>query len=228
MKKHKNKDYIYHQMRLIFLGPPGVGKGTQAQRICAKYSIPQISTGDMYRQAIKDQTQLGMKADALMKSGKLADDSITLNLVKERLKKTDCKNGFLMDGFPRTIPQAEGFDVLLNEVKQKLDAVISIEVPEEKIIDRLSGRRQCPDCSAVYHIENSPPKKKDVCNKCGKILIQRNDDKPETIQKRLEVYRTLTAPLIAFYKKKKLLRTVDGDQDMDTVFGEILTVLEKK
>lgn len=214
-------------MRLIFLGPPGVGKGTQAQRICAKYNIPQISTGDMYRQAIKEQTPLGKKAEGVIKAGGLNDDATTIGLVKERLQKPDCKKGFLMDGFPRTIPQAEGFDILLAQLKQKLDAVISIEVPEEKVIARLSGRRQCPGCSAVYHIINSPPKKKDVCDNCGKKLIQREDDKPETIHKRLDVYRTLTAPLIAFYKKKKLLKTVNGDQEMDSVFGEIVKALEK-
>ena len=215
-------------MRLIFLGPPGVGKGTQAQLLCKKYGIPQISTGEMYRQAIKEQTSLGKKAEAVMKAGKLNDDATTIALVKERLQKADCKNGFLMDGFPRTIPQAEGFDILLKEVHQTLDCVISIEVPENKIIARLSGRRQCSDCGAVYHIQNSPPKKSGVCDKCGKNLIQRDDDKPQTIEKRLEVYRTQTEPLIACYKKKKILHAVNGDKEMPEVFKEIVSILEKR
>ncbi|MBI5001946.1 adenylate kinase [Candidatus Woesearchaeota archaeon] len=215
-------------MRIIFLGPPGVGKGTQAQRICKKYTIPQISTGDMFRQAIKEQTPLGKKADALMKEGKLIDDSITIGLVKERLQKSDCKNGYLLDGFPRTIPQAEGFDHLLKEIKQKLDAVISLIVDEAVLIKRLSGRRSCPKCSAVFHIETNPPKKKDICDKCGEKLMQRDDDKPETVHKRMETYRTLTAPLIQYYKKKKMLREVNGDQEIQVVFNEIVKILEKK
>lgn len=215
-------------MRLIFLGPPGVGKGTQAQLLCKKYNIPQISTGDMFRAAIKEQSPLGKKADVLMKDGKLIDDSITLGLVKERLQKPDCKNGYLLDGFPRTIPQADGFDQLLKEMHQKLDAVISLVVDEAVLIKRLSGRRSCPKCSAVFHIETNPPKKKDLCDKCGEKLIQRDDDKPETIHKRMETYRTLTAPLIAYYKKKKLLQEVIGDQTIEKVFEEIISILEKK
>ena len=215
-------------MGIIFLGPPGVGKGTQAQHICKKYNIPQISTGDMFRQAIKEQTPLGKKADALMKEGKLIDDSITLGLIKERLQKPDCKNGYLLDGFPRTIPQAEGFDHLLKEMKQKLDAVISLVVDEAILITRLSGRRSCPKCSAVFHIETTPPKKKNICDKCGEKLIQRDDDKSETVHKRMETYRTLTAPLIEYYKKKKLLHEINGDQEIKVVFGEIVKILEKK
>src|SRR3989338_2127106 len=146
-------------MRIIFLGPPGVGKGTQAQHICKKYTIPQISTGDMFRQAIKEQTPLGKKADALMKEGKLIDDSITLGLVKDRLQKSDCKNGYLLDGFPRTIPQAEGFDILLKELHQKLDGVISIFVDEDVLVQRLSHRRMCPKCNAIFHLVSNLPKK---------------------------------------------------------------------
>src|SRR3989344_140710 len=215
-------------MRIIFLGPPGVGKGTQAQHICKKYNIPQISTGDMFRQAIKEQTPLGKKADALMKEGKLIDDSITLGLVKERLQRSDCKKGYLLDGFPRTIPQAEGFDQLLKEIKQKLDAVISLVVDEAVLIKRLSGRRSCPKCSAVFHIETNPPKKKDSCDKCAEKLMQRDDDKPETVHKRMETYRTLTAPLVEYYKKKKMLHEVNGDQNIEVVFSEIVAILEKK
>lgn len=215
-------------MRLIFLGPPGVGKGTQAQHLCKKYNIPQISTGDMFRAAIKEQTPLGKKADALMKEGKLVDDNITLGLVKERLQKIDCKGGFLLDGFPRTIPQAEGFDNLLKEMKQKLDAVISLVVDEKVLIKRLSGRRSCPKCSAVFHVEINPPKKKDICNKCEEKLIQRDDDKAETVHKRMETYRTLTAPLVEYYKKKKILKEINGDQEIGKVFDDIVNNLFKK
>ncbi len=214
-------------MRLVFLGPPGVGKGTQAQLFCKKYFIPQISTGDMFRAAIKEQTPLGKKADALMKEGKLIGDSITLGLVHERLQKSDCKNGYLLDGFPRTIPQAEGFEVLLKELHQKLDGVISIFVDEKVLVRRLSGRRNCAKCGVVYHIEHNPPKKKDHCDKCAEKLIFRDDDKPETIHKRMETYRTLTEPLISYYKKKNLLLEIDGDQLIEKVFEDIVAVLEK-
>ncbi len=215
-------------MRIIFLGPPGVGKGTQAQHLCKKYNIPQISTGDMFRAAIKEQSLLGKQADAILKAGKLVNDAVTLGLVKERLQKTDCKGGFLLDGFPRTIPQAEGFDKVLKEMQQKLDAVISLVVDEATLIKRLSGRRSCPKCSAVFHVETNPPKKKDVCDKCGEKLVQREDDKPETIRKRMETYRTLTSPLSAYYQKKKMLHEVNGNQAIEVVFEEIVNILEKK
>lgn len=214
-------------MRLVFLGPPGVGKGTQAQLLCKIYSIPQISTGDMFRAAIKEQTSLGKKADALMKEGKLVDDNITLGLVKERLQKTDCKSGFLLDGFPRTIPQAEGFAVILKELHQKLDAVISLSVNEDALVRRLSGRRSCPKCSKVYHLESNTPKKKYHCDSCGEKLIRRDDDKSETIRKRMETYRALTEPLIAYYKKKHLLYEINGDLEIEKVFDEIISVLAK-
>ncbi len=214
-------------MRLIFLGPPGVGKGTQAQLLCKKYGIPQISTGAMYRQAIKNQTTPGKQAEALMKQGKLMPDFITLGLVKERLQKSDCKNGYLLDGFPRTIPQAEGFDKLLQEMHQKLDAVISISVDEAVLIKRLSGRRSCPKCGAVYHADIHPFSKKGLCDKCHEKLVQREDDKHETIKKRMDVYLTQTVPLLDYYKKKKLLYEVDGDQEIEKVFNSILNLLEK-
>ncbi|MBI5073407.1 adenylate kinase [Candidatus Woesearchaeota archaeon] len=214
-------------MRLVFLGPPGVGKGTQAQLLCKKYSIPQISTGDMFRAAIKEQTELGKKADAILKAGKLVDDSITLGLIKDRLQKSDCKNGYLLDGFPRTIPQAEGFGALLKELHQELDGVISIFVDEAVLIRRLSGRRSCPKCGKIFHLESNPPKKKDHCDSCGEKLIFRNDDKPETIHKRMETYRTLTEPLISYYKKKNLLFEIDGDQLIEKVFEDIVGVLKK-
>lgn len=213
-------------MRLILLGPPGVGKGTQAQLISKKYSIQQISTGDMFRAAVKEQTPLGKLADKAIKSGRLVDDSITLGLVKERLQQPDCKNGFLLDGIPRTITQAEGLEKLLKGINQKIDAVINIAVKEETIIKRLSSRRTCSKCGAVYNIIHNPPKKKAICDTCNSALIQRADDKPQTIHKRMETYRKQTEPLIAFYKRKKLLLEVDGEQKIEKVFDEIVKVVE--
>lgn len=212
-------------MNIILLGPPGVGKGTQAQLIAKKYNIPQISTGDMFRAAMKEGTALGRQAEAVTKAGKLVDDSITLGLVKERLKKPDCRSGFLMDGFPRTIPQAEGFNVLLRQMQKRLDGVISIVIDDAIIIKRLSGRRTCPECNAVYHQETNPPKKDNLCDKCHIPLIQRIDDQPETIKKRLETYRNQTEPLIKFYKKR--LYEVNGNQPIEKVFKDISAVLKK-
>ena len=179
-----------------------------------------------YEAAVRRNTEL-IETQEKDKKGKLVDDSITLGLVKERLQKSDCKNGYLLDGFPRTIPQAEGFDHLLKEIKQKIDAVISLVVDEAVLIKRLSGRRSCPKCSAVFHIETNPPKKKDICDKCGEKLMQRDDDKPETVHKRMETYRTLTAPLIQYYKKKKMLYEVNGDQEIQVVFNEIVKICDR-
>lgn len=214
-------------MNLILLGPPGVGKGTQAQLIAKQYAIPQISTGDMFRAAIKQGTPLGKQAEIITKAGKLVDDSITMRLVKERLQKSDCKNGFLMDGFPRTIPQADGFEILLKDIHQKLNGVISIAVADAVVIKRLSGRRSCPECNAVYHLETNPPKHDTLCNTCNIPLIQRVDDQPETIKKRLDIYRNQTEPLISFYKKKKLLYEINGNQPIEKVFADIEKILKK-
>ncbi len=215
-------------MRLILLGPPGVGKGTQAQLLCKRYNILQISTGEIFRAAVKAQTPLGRQVEAILKAGKLVEDSMTLALIKERLKKPDCKNGYLLDGFPRTIPQAEGLEQLLKEMKQMLDGVINIAVKEKVVLERLSNRRTCPQCGAVYHRKINPSKKKEFCEKCNTKLVERGDDQPETIKKRLETYRTLTEPLIAYYKKKKLLRDVNGEQAIEKVFEDIVRVVEKK
>lgn len=213
-------------MRLILLGPPGVGKGTQAQLLSKKYSIPQISTGDILRAAIKEQTPLGKSVERILKEGKLIDDRTALALLKERMQNQDCNGGFLLDGVPRTIGQAEELEKMLREMKQKLDAVLNIAVKEESIIKRLSGRRMCSKCSAVYNLSQNPPKKKGVCDSCSGTLIQREDDKPETIHKRMETYRTQTEPLIAYYKKKKLLKNIDGEQSIEKVFADIIAVLE--
>jgi adenylate kinase len=215
-------------MNIILLGPPGVGKGTQAQLIAKKYTIPQISTGDMFRAAIKAGTPLGKQAEIITKAGKLVDDSITLGLVKERVQQPDCKNGFLMDGFPRTIPQAEGFDTLLKDMHKRLNSVISIYIDDAVVIARLSGRRTCPKCNAVYHVETNPPKKDNICDKCQVSLIQRVDDQQEIIKKRLETYTNQTEPLVTFYKKKKLLHDINGDQPIEKVFKDITAVLEKR
>jgi adenylate kinase len=215
-------------MNIILLGPPGVGKGTQAQLIAKKYTIPQISTGDMFRAAIKAGTPLGKQAEIITKAGKLVDDSITLGLVKERVQQPDCKNGFLMDGFPRTIPQAEGFDTLLKDMHKRLNSVISIYIDDAVVIARLSGRRTCPKCNAVYHVETNPPKKDNICDKCQVPLIQRVDDQQEIIKKRLETYTNQTEPLVTFYKKKKLLHDINGDQPIEKVFKDITAVLEKR
>lgn len=215
-------------MRLILLGSPGVGKGTQAQLLCKKYRIPQISTGEIFRAAVKAQTPLGRQIDAILRAGKLVEDSLTLALIKERLKKQDCKKGYLLDGFPRTIPQAECLEQLLKGMRQTLDGVINIAVKEKVILKRLSERKSCPACGAVYHQKVNPSKKGEFCEKCNTRLQQRDDDQPETIKKRLETYRNLTEPLIAYYKKKKLLFDLNGEQPIEKVFDDIVHILDKK
>ncbi|PIN79770.1 adenylate kinase [Candidatus Woesearchaeota archaeon CG10_big_fil_rev_8_21_14_0_10_34_8] len=213
-------------MRLILLGAPGAGKGTQAKHLCDKYSIPQISTGDMLRAAVKEGTELGKKADVLMKEGKLIDDDLICAIVKDRLQKSDCKNGFLLDGFPRTIPQADGLIKILTELKKQLNAVIYVTVSDETIMQRMTGRRSCPKCGAVFHIKNNSPKQEGKCDKCGTKLIQRDDDKPKTVKKRLDTYNNLTAPLVKYYKEKDLLKEINGEQPVKKVFDDILNALE--
>lgn len=207
------------------MGLPGAGKGTQAKKINEKYNIPHISTGDMFRQAIKEETELGNKAKAYMDEGNLVPDEVTVGIVKERLAKDDCKNGFLLDGFPRTIEQAHSLEDILAELNQSIDYCLQIDVPKEKLVERLTGRRICPTCGTAYHITFNPPQKEGICDKDGSQLIQRDDDKEETVQNRLSVNIEQTKPLLDFYEEKGYLRKVHGDQDIDDVFKEIQTIL---
>jgi len=209
------------------MGLPGAGKGTQAEMIKAKYNIPHISTGDMFRQAIKEGTELGKKAKAYMDEGALVPDEVTNGIVEERLAKSDCDNGFLLDGFPRTIAQAEALEAITKKLNKQIDYVIQVDVPAEKLIERLTGRRVCPSCGATYHVINKPPKTEGVCDNCGTELVQRDDDKEETVQKRLEVNIEQTQPLLDFYKEKGVLVTVDGDQPIDKVFEDIVAAISK-
>ena len=208
-------------MRIILLGPPGAGKGTQAQNITKAFDIPQISTGDMLRAAIKAGTELGLKAKAVMDAGKLVSDDIILGLVKERIQKDDCKNGFLFDGFPRTIPQAQA----LVDNGIVIDAVVELQVPDEKIVKRMSGRRSCPNCGAVYHLVNLPPIKEGICDKCGTKLIQRPDDSAETVANRLKVYHEQTEPLIAYYTAQGIIHEISGNTIEGHEYDEIVKIL---
>ena len=206
-------------MNVIFLGPPGAGKGTQAQRICAALNIPQISTGDILRRAIKEQTATGLKAKEFIDAGKLVPDEVIIDIVRERLAQDDCSNGYILDGFPRTVPQAEALEGIA-----KIDAVIDLDVADEELIARLSGRRVCLNCGATYHVSRLNGETK--CAACGENLIQRDDDKAETVLNRLNVYHSQTAPLVDFYQKKGTLKVIDGAQDMDTIYESILAVLK--
>ena len=212
-------------MKLLIMGRPGAGKGTQAVNIREYYNIPHISTGDMFRAAIKNQTKLGMEAKAYMDKGALVPDEVTIGIVQERLLEDDCKKGFLLDGFPRTIAQAEALDVFLKENGIKLDAVLDVNVPAEILVRRMVGRRVCKTCGATYHVEFNPSKVEGVCDNCGSPLIQRADDTEATAKNRLSVYDNQTAPLLDFYKKQNILKTVNGDQPLDKVFDDIKSVL---
>lgn len=213
-------------MKIIMLGAPGAGKGTQAKMLADKYGIPHISTGDIFRANIKNETELGKKAKEYMDKGLLVPDELTCNLVVDRIQQEDCKKGYILDGFPRTIPQAEALDKALTELNDKIDYAINVEVPDENIVGRMSGRRACVGCGATYHIVYNPTKEEGICDRCGKELILRDDDKPETVQKRLNVYHEQTQPLIDFYKNKGVLKEVDGTVDMNDVFNAIVKVLE--
>ena len=215
-------------MKIIMLGAPGAGKGTQAKKIAAKYEIPHISTGDIFRANIKNGTELGKKAKTYMDQGLLVPDELVVDLVVDRVNQDDCTKGYVLDGFPRTIPQAEALDAALEKMGQKIDYAIDVDVPDENIINRMSGRRACVDCGATYHIVYAPTKKENICDNCGGGLILRDDDKPETVKKRLDVYHEQTQPLIDYYTKAGALRTVDGTIDIDEVFATIVKILEDK
>lgn len=212
-------------MRIIMLGAPGAGKGTQAKKITARYSIPHISTGDIFRANIKNGTELGKKAKTYMDQGLLVPDELVVDLVVDRVNQEDCANGYVLDGFPRTIPQAEALDKALTEMGQSIDYAINVEVPDENIVQRMSGRRACVNCGATYHIVYAPTKKENVCDTCEGELILRDDDKPETVQKRLNVYHEQTQPLIDYYTEKDKLVEVDGTIDIEEVYDAIVKIL---
>ena len=212
-------------MKIIILGAPGAGKGTQAKMIAEKYGVPHVSTGDIFRANIKNGTQLGMEAKKYMDQGLLVPDELTVRILLDRVAQDDCKNGYVLDGFPRTIPQAQVLDEALTKLGDKIDYAIDVDVPDENIIRRMSGRRACLTCGATYHIEHIPPKKEGICDKCGSELVLRDDDKPETVKNRLAVYHEQTQPLIDFYEKKGVLRTVDGTLPMEEVFAAITGIL---
>ena len=212
-------------MNIIMLGPPGAGKGTQAKMLVEKLGIPQISTGDMLRAAVKEGTPMGLKAKEYMDGGKLVPDEVVIGIVKDRLAADDCSKGFILDGFPRTIPQAEALDKVLAEMGKKIEYVVNVAVPESELLTRLTGRRTCKKCGAMYHVKFNPPKQDGVCDKCGGELYQRDDDKEETILNRLKVYNDQTAPLIEYYKKQGVLVDIDGSKDIGEIFKDICAAL---
>ncbi len=214
-------------MKIIMLGAPGAGKGTQAKLIADKYGIPHISTGDIFRANIKNGTALGMEAKSYMDQGLLVPDELTVKILLDRVAQEDCKKGYVLDGFPRTIPQAEVLDQELVKLHDQIDHAIDVDVPDENIIRRMGGRRACVSCGATYHIEYIKPHKEGICDECGQELVLRDDDKPETVGKRLDVYHEQTQPLIDFYDRKGILKTVDGTQDMQDVFDAIVAILEQ-
>lgn len=212
-------------MKIIMLGAPGAGKGTQAKMIAEKYGVPHVSTGDIFRANIKNGTELGKEAKQYMDQGLLVPDELTVRILLGRVAQDDCKNGYVLDGFPRTIPQAEVLDSELSKLGDHIDYAIDVDVPDENIIKRMSGRRACLTCGATYHIEHVPPKTEGICDKCGSELVLRDDDKPETVKNRLNVYHEQTQPLIDFYTNKGVLKTVDGTLPMEEVFAAITAIL---
>jgi adenylate kinase len=212
-------------MNLVLMGLPGAGKGTQAEKIVEKYKIPHISTGDMFRAAIKEGTELGLQAKSYMDRGDLVPDEVTIGIVRERLSKEDCQKGFLLDGFPRTVAQAEALEQLLSDLNRSIDYVINIEVDKNILMERLTGRRICKECGATYHLVFNPPSQAGVCDKCGGELYQRADDNEETVANRLEVNLKQTQPLLEFYQEKGYLRNIDGQQEIEKVFADICELL---
>jgi len=213
-------------MQLILMGAPGAGKGTQAAELIKKFNIPQIATGDMFRAAVKEGTELGKKAEACMKSGALVPDEVTVGIVKERLSKDDCKGGFILDGFPRTVSQADSLSKILSDLNLKLDRVLNIHVPAENLIERAVGRRICKNCGATYHVKFNPSKAEGKCDKCGGELYQRADDNAETMKNRLSVYESSTRPLIEYYQKAGVYTEIDGTQSIDKVTADLIKALE--
>ena len=221
-KLYKKEETV---MKIIMLGAPGAGKGTQAKQIAAKYNIPHISTGDIFRANIKEGTALGMEAKSYMDKGQLVPDELTVKILLDRVAKDDCKDGYVLDGFPRTIPQADVLDEAVTKLGEKIDFAINVDVPDENIIRRMSGRRACLKCGATYHIVSIPPKKEGICDVCGEELVIREDDKAETVKARLEAYHKQTQPLIEYYSGKGILKEVDGTKDMNDVFADIVAIL---
>lgn len=214
-------------MNIILMGPPGAGKGTQAERIAKNFGLLHVSTGDMFREAVKEGTAMGKKAKEYMDKGTLVPDEIVVGIVKERLSKPDAADGVLLDGFPRTVEQAEALDEVLRELGLKLDAVLSVDVDEEELVTRLTGRRVCSNCGTTYHIKFNPPKVRNICDHCGSELYQRSDDTVETVKERLDVYKKQTFPLIEYYKRKGLFQSIDGNQDIEQVFDIVSAYLKK-
>ena len=214
-------------MKIVMLGAPGAGKGTQAKQIAAKYGIPHVSTGDIFRANIKNGTELGKEAKQYMDQGLLVPDELTVKILLDRVAQEDCANGYVLDGFPRTIPQANVLDEALTKLGDAIDYAVNVDVPDENIVKRMSGRRACLKCGATYHIEHIPPKTEGICDTCGSELVLRDDDKPETVLNRLKVYHDQTQPLIDYYTAKNVLKAVDGTKDMQEVFNAIVEILDK-
>jgi len=215
-------------MKIIILGAPGAGKGSQASRIAKEYQLPHISTGDIFRANLKEETELGKRAKSFMDKGELVPDDITIAMLLDRIHKEDCKNGYILDGFPRTIPQAEALKEALAKKDEKIDLALDVEASDELIIKRMDGRRTCPACGAIYHIVTLPPKTEGICDRCGADLIQRKDDNEETVKNRLKIYHEVTEPLISYYKKEGILEEIDGAEELDKVFEKVKRIIHER